>query len=78
MSDILTITKAEETLNTDSPKVAHIVGAEDQMKGYVDGVPIKALCGVRFIPTRDPQNLPVCEKCLAVLRQVLAARHGNN
>lgn len=78
MTDVLMITKAEEEQDTDNAKVAHIVSKEDQMIGYIEGVPIKALCGATFVPTRDPNNYPVCEKCLNVLRQVLSARRGNN
>ncbi len=27
------------------------------------GIEVEALCGYRWIPTRDPQKLPVCKKC---------------
>jgi hypothetical protein len=50
-------------------KVAHIIRKDDQMRGYVLGEEITALCGERFIPTRDPERYPVCEGC----REALAA-----
>ena len=53
-------------------KVAHIIRKDDQMRGYVLGEEITALCGEKFIPTRDPNRYPVCEAC----RQVLAAAYG--
>ncbi len=37
------------------------------MRGYVLGEEITALCGERFIPTRDPYQYPVCEACRAAL-----------
>lgn len=49
--------------------VAHIVRKSDEMAGYFEGREIVALCGERFIPTRDPYQYPVCEGC----RDVLAA-----
>ncbi|MBJ7307237.1 MAG: DUF3039 domain-containing protein, partial [Acidimicrobiia bacterium] len=42
-------------------KVAHIIRKDDQMRGYVLGEEITALCGEKFIPTRDPYQYPVCE-----------------
>jgi hypothetical protein len=53
-------------------KVAHIIRKDDQMRGYVLGEEITALCGEKFIPTRDPNRYPVCEAC----RAALAARYG--
>ena len=48
-------------------KVAHIIRKDDQMRGYVLGEEITALCGEKFIPTRDPERYPVCEGCREAL-----------
>jgi hypothetical protein len=53
----------DNTTQFDEPHVAHIVSADDQMRGYVMGEEIVALCGERFIPTRDPHRYPVCKAC---------------
>jgi Protein of unknown function (DUF3039) len=29
----------------------------------VMGTPVKALCGKEWVPSRDPQNFPVCPTC---------------
>ncbi len=50
--------------------VAHIIRKDDQMRGYVHGEEITALCGTRFIPTRDPKNFPDCEGCKMELRNL--------
>lgn len=42
---------------------AHIVMKDDQMRGYLTGEPIKALCGKVWVPSRDYQGLPVCPAC---------------
>ena len=55
-------------------KVAHIIRKSDQMRGYVMGEEITALCGERFVPTRDPYQYPVCEAC----RQVLTLLNGGD
>jgi hypothetical protein len=47
----------------ESDAVAHIVMRDDQLRGYVAGDQIEALCGKVWVPTRDYQGLPVCESC---------------
>ena len=44
--------------------VAHIVTKDQQMRGYVEGRPIRALCGKVWVPTRDYRDLPVCRPCV--------------
>lgn len=51
------------TSHGDSDEHAHIVMRDDQMRGYVGGDPIKALCGKVWVPSRDYQGLPVCQDC---------------
>ncbi len=44
-------------------KVAHIAPAAKITEAYILGTPIEALCGRLFVPSRDPNNLPVCQEC---------------
>lgn len=64
--------------STDEPEVAHIAPASEVNRAYVTGEAITALCGVVFVPTRDPDRYPVCEPCKAVLAQIRAGRGGTN
>ena len=43
----------------DHERFAHIIRKSDQMKGYVMGEEVVALCGKRWVPTRDPERFPV-------------------
>ena len=52
------------------PQVAHIVkstpgasAAAVVLEARVNGTPVEALCGHRWIPARDPLKLPVCGAC---------------
>jgi hypothetical protein len=56
----------------ESDEVAHIVMKGDQMRGYVAGEPIKALCGKVFVPSQDYEGLPVCQKCVGERDRLLA------
>lgn len=62
----------------EEPKFAHIVMREDQMKGYLAQEPIQALCGKVWIPSRDPEKLPVCEECVKIRDQIIASQKGMN
>ena len=62
----------------DSDNVAHIVPKEEQMRGYVAGEPIKALCGKVWVPTRDYQGLPICQACVEERDRRLSGMKGLN
>lgn len=63
----------DETTETAEPIAAHIVktkkgenAAAVVLEARVMGTPIEALCGFVWVPSRDPKQLPVCEKCKSV------------
>ncbi len=65
-----TITLVEERTETGEPPVAHIVktdpgetAAAKVLESRIYGTPLEALCGHVWVPSRDPRNLPMCEKC---------------
>lgn len=61
--------EVDETPETGSPKVAHIVkpsggdAAAKVLEARIYGVPLEALCGEVFVPQRDPTKLPLCAPC---------------
>ena len=57
----------------DHERFAHIIRKDDEMKGYVMGEQVTALCGKKWVPSRDPQKFPVCPTCVEVLGQIRAA-----
>jgi hypothetical protein len=57
--------------NGDEP-AAHIVdqreaSGQDVAAAYILGDELVALCGRRWVPTRDPKSLPLCRACVEVL-----------
>jgi hypothetical protein len=62
----------------DDDGLAHIVMKRDQMRGYVSGQPIKALCGKVWIPSRDYQGLPICPRCSKERERLLAGMGNRN
>lgn len=61
--------------------VAHIVKSHDDKKSAgalvtearVMGIELEALCGHRWIPSRDTKGLPVCQAC----KEIWEARYSN-
>lgn len=67
------IRPAHSDTGTGTPRHAHIVrkrgGSADAMitEAVVMGNEVEALCGYRWVPSRDPSGLPVCPACREVL-----------
>jgi hypothetical protein len=47
----------------DHDRFAHYVRKADIVRSNVEGVPVIALCGKKWIPNRDPSGYPVCPTC---------------
>ena len=47
----------------DHDRFAHYARKDDVARAYVTGEAIVALCGKKWIPSRDPQGYPVCPTC---------------
>ena len=71
--EILDVVPDPTMSDGDHEKFAHIISKDDEMKGYVMGEMVTALCGKKWVPTRDPQKFPVCPTCLEVLGQIRAS-----
>lgn len=72
---------SEPEMEEDEPPFSHIVRKGDQMRAYIQGTPILALCGKRWVPSRDPEKYDICPTCTEVLNNIRKARHpagGNN
>ena len=78
MADTELVEAPDLTGTDDEPEVAHIGRREEVNRAYVTGEAITALCGVVFVPTRDPSRYPVCKGCQDVLEKVRAGRSGAN
>ena len=58
----------DDEVKFEEPSVSHLITKEDAMNGYINGVVITALCGHKFVPTRDPDRFPLCQKCIEIFR----------
>jgi hypothetical protein len=51
----------------DDPIFAHYAMKVLITDAYIFGTPLTALCGQTFVPSRDPERLPVCPKCQEII-----------
>jgi hypothetical protein len=47
----------------DHDRYAHFARKDDVTRAYVTGEAIVALCGKKWVPTRDPKGYPLCPTC---------------
>ena len=47
----------------DHERFSHYVDKNKIKESAVTGKPVRALCGKKWIPNRDPQKFPVCPTC---------------
>lgn len=60
----------------DHERLAHIIRKSDQMRAYVLGEEVVALCGKRWVPSRDPDRFPVCPECRSALEHLSGGGSG--
>jgi hypothetical protein len=59
-----------DTDDGDHDRFSHVVKRSDANRGYMGGEAIVALCGKRWVPSRDPERYPVCPDCKRALEEM--------
>jgi hypothetical protein len=57
----------------DHDRFAHYVKKDDILKSAISGKPVRALCGKKWIPGRDPDKFPVCPSCKEIYEKLADA-----
>jgi hypothetical protein len=83
MTDVGVVERVEERADLrlddgDHERLAHIIRKSDQMRAYVQGEAVTALCGKRWVPTRDPERFPVCPECRVVFDAITGGGGGGD
>ena len=70
---------------TGDPECAHIVktngdesAAAKVLQARIEGTPLEALCGHVWVPSRDPKQLPLCQKCKDIYEMYRSFNDGLN
>jgi hypothetical protein len=65
------IEKISETVeSSEDDFVAHYAEQDEVMMGFVYGMPVVALCGKIWVPSRDGEGYPVCKTCAEIYSQL--------
>jgi len=54
----------------DHERFSHYVQKEKILESAVSGKPVRALCGKKWIPGRDPEKFPVCPDCKKIYERM--------
>ena len=75
----------DQELETAEPILAHIVKTEPGesaaakvMETRIYGTPLEARCGHVWVPSRDPKQVPMCQKCKDIYDTYRAFNDGLN
>jgi Protein of unknown function (DUF3039) len=56
----------------DHERFAHYVMKDNIVDSAVTGVPVIALCGKKWVPSRDPSRFPICPDCKRIYESIPA------
>lgn len=54
----------------DHERFSHYVQKEKILESAVTGKPVRALCGKKWVPGRDPEKFPVCPDCKRIYERL--------
>jgi len=85
MPGTTSLEQAERDTRTSKPPMAHIVKTEKNesasakvLEARINGTPLEALCGHKWVPSRDPQKLPLCQACREIYEMYRGFNEGLN
>ncbi len=62
-TDTLEEERLAPTDEGDHERFSHYVRKEKITEAMVSGKPVRALCGKKWVPSRDPEKFPICPTC---------------
>jgi hypothetical protein len=69
-----TITKPVVSDGGDHDKFAHYVRKNKITESAVTGAAVTAICGKKWVPTRAPDDFPVCPDCKRIYEQLKSSK----
>jgi hypothetical protein len=52
-----------DTGDGDHDRFSHYVQKDEATRAMVEGTTVTALCGKKWVPSRDPEKFPICKTC---------------
>ena len=77
-SDTDLLTRPQEQIDEgDHDRFAHYVKKGKILESAVSGKAVRALCGKKWIPSRDPEKYPICPICKEIFAGLRPAPTGD-
>lgn len=57
----------------DHDRFAHYANKDEITEALVMGTPIVALCGKIWVPSRNPDDFPICPRCAEIYKSLFEA-----
>ena len=64
-TDLLTRPEVEDDEGSHD-RFAHYIKKDKVVESAVTGNAVRALCGKKWVPSRDPEKYPICPACKAI------------
>ena len=55
----------------DHERFSHYVKKDKILESAITGKPVRALCGKKWTPGRDPEKFPVCPQCKEIYESLI-------
>ena len=62
--------RTEQFEDGDQDRFSHYVPKDKIVESALTGKPVRALCGKKWIPGRDPEKFPVCPDCKKIYERL--------
>jgi hypothetical protein len=62
-TDLLSRPELDDNDEGSHDRYAHYIKKEKVVESAVTGKAVRALCGKKWVPTRDPEKYPICPTC---------------
>jgi hypothetical protein len=62
----------------DHERFAHYVRKEKILESALSGDAVRALCGKKWVPTRDPSRFPICPTCKDIYESLAEGPKDDN
>lgn len=62
--------ETQTTDGQDRDRQSHYVKHDELERAMLNGEPATALCGKKWLPTRDPKRYPVCQTCKEIFAKL--------
>ncbi len=68
-TDLLTRREVEDDEGSHD-RFAHYIKKEKVVESAISGKAVRALCGKKWVPSRDPEKYPICPACKEIFESL--------